>query len=130
MSQENVEIVRRAFAAFEQGDLGGMLDLMADDLVTYRSDPDDATYHGKEGFLQAASDWSEGFSEWAVVAERFIEAGDYVVAQVRQFARSQSSGVSVDEEFWFVFELRGTTISKVSFYIRQADALEAVGLSE
>src|SRR5215203_1655888 len=98
MSQGNVELVRRGFAAFEQGDLGGMLDLMADDLVTYRSDPDDATYHGKEGFLQAANDWSEGFSEWWVVAERFIEAGDYVVAQVRQFSRSQSSGFSDEEE--------------------------------
>jgi ketosteroid isomerase-like protein len=130
MSRENVELVRRGFAAFEQGDLGGMLDLMADGLVTYRSDPDDATYHGKEGFLHAATDWSEGFSEWSVVAERFIETGDYVVAQVRQFARSQTSGASVEEEFWFVFEVRGPAISKVSFYIRQADALEAVGLSE
>ena len=130
MSQENVEIVRRAFAAFEQGDLGGMLDLMADGLVTYRAAPDGATYHGKEGFLEAATDWSEGFSEWSIVAERFIEAGDSVVAQVRQFARSQSSGASVEEEFWWVFEVRGTTISKVSFYIRQADALEALGLSE
>jgi ketosteroid isomerase-like protein len=44
MSQENVELVRRGFAAFEQGDLGGMLDLLVDDLVTYRSDPDHATY--------------------------------------------------------------------------------------
>ena|SRR5215203_1675051 len=130
MSQGNVELVRRAFAAFEQGDLGGMLDLMADGLVTYRSDPDGATYHGKEGFLQATADWTEGFSEWSAVPEEFIEAGDYVLARVRQIARSQSSGVSVEGEFWFVFEVQGTTISKVSFYIRQADALEAVGLRE
>jgi SnoaL-like domain len=90
MSQENVELVRRGFAAFEQ-DLGGMLDLMTEDLVTYRSEPDNATYHGKEGFLEAATDGSQGFSEWAVVAERFVEAGDNVVAQVRQCARSQTS---------------------------------------
>jgi ketosteroid isomerase-like protein len=130
MSQENVEIVRRGFAAFEQGDLGGLLDLLADDLVTYRSDPDGATYHGKEGFLQMAIDWSEGFSEWSFVGERFIEAGDSVVAEVRQFVQSQSSGASVEEEFWFVFEVRGATISKVSAYLRRADALEAVGLLE
>ena len=50
MSQENVELVRGGFDAFQEGDLSRMLDLMADDLVTYRADPDDATYHGKEGF--------------------------------------------------------------------------------
>src|SRR5215203_124237 len=130
MSQENVSLIRQGFAAFEQGDMSQLLNLMADDVVTYRADPDRATYHGKEGFLQATADWTEGFSEWSVVPEEFIEAGDYVLARVRQIARSQSSGVSVEGEFWFVFEVQGTTISKVSFYIRQADALEAVGLRE
>ena len=51
MSQENVALVRSGFSAFEQGDVGRLLDLMADDMVTYRADPDGATYHGKDGFL-------------------------------------------------------------------------------
>ena len=49
MSQENVEIVRTAFVACERGELGEMLESMADDLTTLRVDPDDAIYHGKEG---------------------------------------------------------------------------------
>jgi ketosteroid isomerase-like protein len=44
MSQESVEIVREAFAAFERGDLSHVIDLMADDLVTHRIEPDDAVY--------------------------------------------------------------------------------------
>jgi hypothetical protein len=44
MSQENVVLVRSAFAAFEEGNVSRMLDLMADDLVTYRADPDGATH--------------------------------------------------------------------------------------
>jgi ketosteroid isomerase-like protein len=51
MSQANVETVRRGFHAFEQGDVSQMLDLMTDDLVTYRADPDGPTFYGKEGFL-------------------------------------------------------------------------------
>ena len=62
MSQENVEIVRGAFDAFQDGDVSQWLDLMADDLVTYRADPDGATYCGKEGFLQATADWTEDFT--------------------------------------------------------------------
>jgi len=52
MSQENVELIRQGFAAFEQGDMSQLLHLMADDVVTYRADPDRATYHGKEAFLR------------------------------------------------------------------------------
>jgi hypothetical protein len=75
MSEENVELVRVGFDAFREGDLSRMLDLMADDLVTYRADPDGATYHGKEGFLRATADWTEGFSEWSVIPERSSTQG-------------------------------------------------------
>jgi ketosteroid isomerase-like protein len=130
MSQENVAIVRRGFAAFQRGDLSQMLELMADDLVTYRADPDGATYNGKEGFFEATADWTEGFSDWSAIPEEFIDAGDWVLARVRQVARGEGSGISVEGEFWFAFEVRGTSISKLSFYSRRDEALEAVGLRE
>jgi ketosteroid isomerase-like protein len=130
MSRENVELVRGGFDAFQEGDLSRMLDLMADDLVIYRADPDGATYHGKEGFLRATADWTEGFSEWSVIAKEFIDAGDRVLVPVRQVARGEASGIPVEGDFWFVFEIRGSTGAKVSFYIRRGEALEAAGLSE
>ena len=130
MSQENVELIRQGFAAFEQGDMSQLLNLMADDVLTYRADPDRATYHGKEGFLEATADWSEGFSEWSVVPEEFIDAGNFALARVRQIARGETSGIPVEGEFWFAFEIRGTKVSKLSFYTSRADALEAVGLVE
>jgi ketosteroid isomerase-like protein len=130
MSQENIALVRSGFFAFEQGDVSRMLDLMADDLVTYRADPDGATYHGKEGFLEATADWTEGFSEWAVVPEKFIDAGDFVVVHVRQVVRGEASGVSVEGAFWFVFEVHDASVTRLSFYVREIEALEAVGLSE
>jgi len=130
MAQENVELVRRGFAAFQEGDLSRMLNLMADDLVTYRADPDGATYHGKEGFLRATADWTEDFSEWSVIPEEFIDAGDRVLVRVRQLARGEASGIPVEGEFWFVFEMRGRRLAKVSFYVRRGEALEAAGLSQ
>jgi ketosteroid isomerase-like protein len=130
MSQENVETVRRGFAAFERGDLDQILALAADDMVTYRRDLDQATYHGKEGFLQATVEWIEGFSEWSVLPEQFIDAGDRVVVRVLQSATGEESGVPVEQDFWFVFEIRDDKIAKLSFYTREAEALEAAGLSE
>jgi ketosteroid isomerase-like protein len=130
MSQENVALVRSGFSAFEQGDVSRMLDLMADDLVTYRADPDGASYHGKEGFLEATADWTEGFSDWSVIPEEFIDAGDFVVARVRQVVRGEASGISVEGAFWFVFEVRDARVTRLSFYVREVEALEAVGLRE
>ena len=130
MSQESMALVRSGFSAFEQGDLSGMLDLMADDLVTYRADPDGATYHGKEGFLEATADWTEGFSDWSVIPEEFIDTGGSVLERVRQVVRGAASGISIEGEFWFVFEVRNSQVSKVSFYIRRADALAEAGPPE
>ena len=130
MSQENVALVRSGFSAFERGDVGGMLDLMADELVTYRADPDGATYHGKEGFLAATADWSEGFSDWAVIPEEFMDAGDFVVVRVRQIVRGEASGASVEGAFWFVFEVHDARVARLSFYVREGQALEAAGLRE
>ena len=130
MSQENVDLVRAGFAAFERGDMTGMLDLLADDLVVYRADPDGATYRGKEGFLEATADWTEGFSDWAVVPEEFMDVGDFVVAQVRQVVRGEASGISVEGAFWFVFEVHDTRVTTLSFYVREDEALEAAGLRE
>jgi hypothetical protein len=36
----------------------------------------------------------------------------------------------VEEDFWFLFELTDSKVSKLSFYSRHAEALEAAGLSE
>ena len=130
MSQENVEIVRQGFEAFERGELDAMLDLFTDDVTTYRADPDGATYDGKAGFLDATADWTEDFSEWRVLPQEFVDLGDRVLVRVRQMARGKSSGVRVEEDFWFLFEATGTKISKLSFYSRQADALKAAGLSK
>jgi ketosteroid isomerase-like protein len=128
MSQENVEIVRRAFDAFEEGNVSGMLALMADDLITHRPDPDRATCHGKDGFLQATADWIEGFQDWTAIPEQFIDAEDQVLVCVRQTARGEVSGVPVESEFWFVFTLRGGEIARLSFHSSKPEALEAAGL--
>jgi ketosteroid isomerase-like protein len=130
MSQENVEIVRSAFAAFEQGHVSEMLELVADNLITHRVEPDDAIYHGKEGFLQATTDWIEGFEDWTVTPKEFIEGEDSVLVRVHQTALGEKSGVPVESNIWFVFEIRGRKIARLSFHVREAEALEAAGLRE
>jgi ketosteroid isomerase-like protein len=130
MSQENIEVVRSAFSAFERGEVSELLDRLTDDLTTHRLEPDDAIYHGKDGFFQATSDWIEDFDDWTVAPEAFLDVGDTVVVRVRQAARGERSGVPVEGLAWFVFHMRGGKIARLSIHLRETEALEAAELSE
>ena len=130
MSQENVEIVRRVWETWERGDLTGWLDLVSDDLVTRRPGLDNATYHGKEGFLEQASEWNEGFTEWSVAAQKFIDAGDQVVVQNHQTGRGEASGAPIEMDVWFVHTVDDGKVVQVDMYLDEREALEAVGLRE
>ena len=55
MSQENVEIVRRGYEAYARGDMAMLADLDPD-MVTYREEPDGATFKGRDGFLEAIAE--------------------------------------------------------------------------
>lgn len=127
----NADLVRRAFEAWERGEASEVLGLMSDDIVTYRADPDGASYHGKEGFFEALADWTEGFSAWSVHPEEFRDLGnDHVVVRVNQRATGEASGIPIAEDFWFVFQVRDRTVSRLSFFIRERDALRAAEAAE
>ena len=61
MSEENVEIVRKAFAAFERGDMEALLRLADEDIVITQSDVPGipAQQHGHRGVLEAFAVWPE-----------------------------------------------------------------------
>jgi ketosteroid isomerase-like protein len=130
MSQENVEIVRRSYAAFDRGDLAAALDDADPDLVVRRYDPEDATWHGPEGFVQSFVDWTEGFDQFSASAEEFIDAGDRVIVRIHQIARGKGSGVPVEADFWFVHKLSGGKVTRLDMFASKAPALEAAGLRE
>jgi hypothetical protein len=44
--------------------------------------------------------------------------------------RGEASGVSVEGAFWFVFEVHDARVTRLSFYVRKDQALEAAGLRE
>jgi ketosteroid isomerase-like protein len=131
MSQTNVELVRRAYEAYDRGDLAGMLHDVHPDVVTYREDPDAATYHGPEGILQVLADWTEGFDDFSMTTGEFIDANDsQVIVEVHQHAVGARSGVPIEADFWFVHTIRGQRIVRLDAYPRKAQALEAAGLRE
>ena len=61
MSQENVEIVRRAFAAFIEGDFGRLIGL-ADSQIEYdvsRTSPESRVARGSQEVVAVLKEWIE-----------------------------------------------------------------------
>jgi ketosteroid isomerase-like protein len=133
MSQENVEVVRRGYEAYERGDLQGMLAAADPGLITHRAapQPDTGTWHGPEGFLQSFADWIEDFDEFTVAVEEFIDANDaQVVVRMHQRAVGSHSRTPIEGTFWFVHTLSGQKITRIDIYAHEDQALEAAGLRE
>jgi ketosteroid isomerase-like protein len=130
MSQENVEIVRRAFAAFEGGDLNRLSDLVTDDLIVCRAEPGGATSHGLAGFLQLTAEWTEGFRDWTPVPDGSPTWGNRSWCVFADRPRPRRAASLSRTTSGSSTKFRGARIARMSIYAREDEALESAGLSE
>ncbi|MGH2926467.1 MAG: nuclear transport factor 2 family protein [Solirubrobacterales bacterium] len=132
MSQENVEIVAGGYEYFaENQDL--QEEIVDPDFVWDMQTfpwPGTQLYEGIEGSRTFLAEWIEAWEDWELEVERLLDAGDDVVAIVRQRGRSKASGVPVDMHFAQVWTIRDRKQVRMRMYADPAEALEAVGLSE
>ena len=134
MSQENVEVVRKAFDAFRRGDVEAVLRL-AEENVAIMQAPElpglPTERRGHAGVLAAFANWPDQWDDYAIeVREVIADPGDYVVVGTRERGRGQQSGVEVVAEATFVFTVRDEKITELRTFVHERQALEAVGLRE
>jgi ketosteroid isomerase-like protein len=131
MSQENVEIVRLAREAYERGDWTEMVRHIDSEAIITREVPDGATFHGPDGLARMIADWVEGFDEFTFTTQELIDANDHhVVVRTHQTAVGSQSGVRIEADFWFVYELSDARVTRLDIVPSKARALEAAGLRE
>ena len=132
MSQENVEIVRRAFAAFERDGLAGMLPHFDCEIEWTTTDGhiEPATYRGYEGVLHYLGTMAREFDGIRLEAQELIDAGEQVVVTWRVHGREKLSGARVEMTLTSVSLLCDGKIVRVRNYSDKTQALEAVGLRE
>jgi ketosteroid isomerase-like protein len=134
MSQENVEIVKAAYGAWNRGDIDAVLDHMHPDLE-WEENPDvypglDRMYRGRSGFSKRVRDAFDVW-EWArVEGQEFIDAGDEVVVCLRLVGKGRGSGVEVEMPIFERFVFRDGKVVHRTLHSSRAEALEAAGLSE
>jgi ketosteroid isomerase-like protein len=134
MSQENVEVVGAAFAAWNAGEPLDVLSRFHPQLVYHpRADePDPSPHVGREAYERLVSGFADSFSEVTFEVLELIDAGDHVITPTVLHAvlRGQGSGAGVSDRYVFVFKLRDGLVVEGWEYRTKEEALEAVGLAE
>jgi ketosteroid isomerase-like protein len=129
MSHRNVEIVRAALDAFARGEVEAALAHVHPEMVSTRTDPDGAVFHGREGLLALMADWTEGFAEWSYRAEEFIDAGDHVVVRLYQWGTGAGSGVPVDGDYWLTYAFEDGMVRRFTIFTDKERAFAEAGVS-
>ena len=133
MSQENVEIVRRSFAAYNSGGLDALAEFWHPDINWRAADgalDDTGLMEGPDGLRQYYRQWEETFDAVRLEAEELIDAGDQVVALIRGIGRMKDSDAEIDIRFAAVISIRDGKVATGREYFTREEALEAAGLSE
>jgi uncharacterized protein len=130
MSQENVEIVRRAFA-YEIDGVGDRAEAEAifhPDVVM--TSVFEAPFHGWHAMRDDIERWASVWENLTVTIEEIIDAGEQVVLVAHHRGRGRGSGVEVDTRFYEVYTLRDGKVVRVDEFSERGNALQAAGLSE
>jgi ketosteroid isomerase-like protein len=130
MSQENVEVVRRAFAFefYGRGDRAEAEAIFDPDVVI--NPLEEGPSYGVKTIRDNIEHWKSAWEELEVTAEEFIDAGDRVFLTAHHRGRGRGSGIEVDARFYEVYSLRDGKIVRVDEYAERSEALEAAGLGE
>jgi ketosteroid isomerase-like protein len=128
MSQENVEIVRRALIA-HRSEFEEVLDpAVRLDLSERVFNP--AVYEGYEGIARWQAEVGEVWESYRSESEEFLDGGDVVLVFTHEYGRGKGSGVEVEQRLALLCQLRGGRVSEIRLYRDRERALNAAGLAE
>jgi ketosteroid isomerase-like protein len=133
MSQENVELVRAAFAAWNAHRYQAVFAHFHPELVYHpRADePDPSPHVGRDVYERLVSGFVDSFSEVTFEVLEVIDAGDHVIVSTVLHAVPHGQGsASVRDTYVFVHKLRDGLVVEGWEYRTKQEALEAVGLSD
>jgi ketosteroid isomerase-like protein len=134
MSQENVEVVRRAIAAVNDRDVDSYLacctaDVQMENPVTAI----EGTYDGSDGIRRFFADVLDTGPDFRVTIERLESAGtDRVLGFVRLNMSGRASGISLGNDIpsTNLYDFIDGKIKRIRIFLDRQEALEAAGLSE
>jgi ketosteroid isomerase-like protein len=132
MSEENVELVRRAYDAFNRRDLDGFLALMDPDV---EAEPrtlgiEGGSYKGRDGMRRWWTELLAVFDDFEVDVIEVRGNGDVTLVKLRIGGHGAASDIALSESVWHVGRWRDGQCVWWRTCETENEALEAAGLSE
>ncbi len=133
MSEENVELARQAYGAYNRGGINGILEYL-DPAVEWRNpieSPNASVFVGPEGVVEWQRMVDDAFEEMHFEPERIEELPDGRILAVLRFRmRARASEVDAEVPIAHLITWRDGKATAPSMYTSEAEALEAAGLSK
>jgi ketosteroid isomerase-like protein len=133
MSQEDVEVVREIFEAFNSEDIDLILSFTHSDFDVevppdLSAEPD--TYRGQDGMRRYWDSFRDAMEEIRFQPERFWDAGEAVVVAMHITAKGRRTAIPVEQRLAGVWTICDRKAIRVRVYASLSEALQAVGLTE
>jgi ketosteroid isomerase-like protein len=124
-----VKLIREGFEAWERGDVEETLALYDPEIEVYAPPEigNPGTFHGIEGFLEWSQVWMEAWESFRQELVAIDTVGDsHALARVKQTAEGKGSGVAVERQATWVYDIRD---DKLRFMAVFFDHEKAVALA-
>jgi ketosteroid isomerase-like protein len=132
MSQENVEVVRSLYEAFNREDWDAVLEHAAPDFVLDMSrsiGPQQRGMYKLDRLRSFLEELGGTFESFRIDADEFIEAGEQVVVPQTAHARGRDR-IEAKARTALVYTFRDGAVTQMVMYQGRQEALEAAGLRE
>ena len=128
MSQENVELIRRGFVAFNARDVEALVAVCDSDCewMPFRAQLEGIAYRGHDGIRRFVEDMDHDWHAFRIEPVELHDRGARVVVVGRVIAAGRGSGVEVDSLAGFVFDVRDGRICGLVSHSDPAAALAAL----
>jgi len=133
MSEENIEIVRRGYAALAEQGVEAVLafadpQIEATTPASLSSEPD--TYTGHEGIRRYFASFGDAMEGIYFEGREFSSVGDKVLVDTTLHARGRTTGIETEQRAFLLWTLREGLVTGVETFADQAQALEAAAPRE
>jgi ketosteroid isomerase-like protein len=129
MSQQNLDVLRAGFDAFNRGDYDSWVGAFAEDVEVHdlADTPDTGVFYGHGGVHEWLAKLQVAFGEgFQFEPTSFTQSRGIVVADVRASATGVGGGVPIEMSVHIVFRMRDGKIAWTQGFLDRDAALEAV----
>lgn len=132
MPSQNLLTLERIYDGWKRGDF--TIGVAAYDpnaaLVLDPELPESGVHVGLEEIRSYMRRLLEAWDSFTIKAESFHEAGDSVLVEIEQTGTGRDSGAAVSLRYFQLWTFRGGRVIRIESVVREATALEALGLRE